>query len=83
MSIELSALLEGFKAIGHEPRIVIMWLIAGALLYVGIAKKKEPLLLVPISMGILFANLPGGELIRVGGDGEPAGLLKTFQTTVH
>jgi len=57
-----------------------MWAIAGALLYVGIAKKKEPLLLVPISMGILFANLPGGELIRVGGDGEPAGLLKTFQT---
>ncbi|MBT4125860.1 MAG: sodium ion-translocating decarboxylase subunit beta [Chloroflexi bacterium] len=60
--------------------MVIMWLIAGALLYVGIAKKKEPLLLVPISMGILFANLPLGELIREGGDGEPAGLLKTFQT---
>lgn len=80
MSTDLSALWEGFTAVGHEPRLVIMWAIAGALLYVGIAKKKEPLLLVPISMGILFANLPGGELIRVGGDGEPAGLLKTFQT---
>jgi carboxybiotin decarboxylase len=80
MSTELGALWEGFTAIGDEPRMVIMWLIAGALLYVGIAKKKEPLLLVPISMGILFANLPLGELIREGGDGEPAGLLKTFQT---
>jgi sodium ion-translocating decarboxylase beta subunit len=80
MSTDLSALWEGFTAVAHEPRLVIMWAIAGALLYVGIAKKKEPLLLVPISMGILFANLPGGELIRVGGDGEPAGLLKTFQT---
>jgi sodium ion-translocating decarboxylase beta subunit len=80
MSNELSALYEGFTAIGDEPRMVIMWLIAGALLYVGIAKKKEPLLLVPISMGIFFANLPLGELIREGGAGEPAGLLKVFQT---
>jgi len=79
-SSELGALWEGFTAIGDEPRMVIMWAIAGALLYVGIAKKKEPLLLVPISMGILFANLPLGELIREGGHGEPAGLLKTFQT---
>lgn len=79
MSTELEALWEGFTAIGDEPRMILMWAIAGALLYVGIAKKKEPLLLVPISMGILFANLPLGELIREGGDGEPAGLLKTFQ----
>jgi oxaloacetate decarboxylase beta subunit len=60
--------------------MILMWAIAGALLFVGVAKKKEPLLLVPISMGILFANLPLGELIREGGNGEPAGLLKTFQT---
>ncbi len=77
---ELGALWEGFTAIGDEPRMILMWAIAGALLYVGIAKKKEPLLLVPISMGILFANLPLGEFIREGGDGEPAGLLKTFQS---
>ena len=75
----LDALWEGFTAIGDEPQIVIMWVIAGALLYVGVAKKKEPLLLVPISMGILFANLPLGELIREGDDGEPVGLLRTFQ----
>ncbi len=80
MSTELGSLWEGFVALGEEPRMVIMWVIAGALLYVGVAKKKEPLLLVPISMGILFANLPLGELIREGGHGEPAGLLKTFQT---
>jgi len=79
MSNEFSALWEGFTAIGDEPRMIIMWLIAGALLYVGVAKKKEPLLLVPISMGILFANLPLGELVREGGHGEPAGLLRTFQ----
>jgi sodium ion-translocating decarboxylase beta subunit len=80
MSTEFAALWEGFTAIGEEPRMILMWVIAGALLYVGIAKKKEPLLLVPISMGILFANLPLGEFIREGGGGEPAGLLKTFQS---
>ncbi|NQW19753.1 MAG: sodium ion-translocating decarboxylase subunit beta [Chloroflexi bacterium] len=79
MSTEFGTLWEGFTAIGNEPRLILMWVIAGTLLYVGIAKKKEPLLLVPISMGILFANLPLGELIREGGDGEPAGILKTFQ----
>ncbi len=69
----------GFDAIVADPRLVAMWVIALALLYVGVAKRKEPLLLVPISMGIMFANLPLGELIRLGGEGEPTGILRTFQ----
>ena len=76
----LDQILAGFEAIGDDPRIVAMWIIAAALLYVGVAKRKEPLLLVPISMGILFANLPLGEFIRAGGEGEPTGILRTFQT---
>ncbi len=75
----LDQIIVGFEAIADDPRIVIMWLIAAALMYVGIAKRKEPLLLVPISMGILFANLPLGEFIREGGHGEPTGILRTFQ----
>ena len=86
-----NGILAGFEAIFKDPRIVViegvleipniivMWIIAAALLYVGVAKKKEPLLLVPISMGILFANLPLGEFIRAGGEGEPTGILRTFQ----
>ena len=80
MGNELSTLWAGITALIEEPGLVLMWLIAGGLLYVGVAKKKEPLLLVPISMGILFANLPLGELIREGGVSEPAGILKMFQT---
>lgn len=79
MANGLESLWEGFTAIADEPRLILMWLIACAVLYVGVARKKEPLLLVPISMGILFANLPLGELIREGGDGAAAGLLRTFQ----
>ncbi len=75
----LDQILVGFEAIADDPRIVVMWLIAAGLLYVGVAKRKEPLLLVPISMGILFANLPLGEFIRAGGEGEPTGILRTFQ----
>ena len=75
----ISAVWEGITAIGADPRIVAMWAIACVLLYVGIAKRKEPLLLVPIASGILFANLPLGELIRPGGDGEPMGFLRVFQ----
>lgn len=79
MANGLESLWEGFSAIADEPRLILMWLIACALLYVGVARKKEPLLLVPISMGILFANLPLGELIRDDGNGAAAGLLRTFQ----
>ena len=75
----LSAVWEGITAIGADPRIVAMWAIAAGLLYIGIAKRKEPLLLVPIASGILFANLPLGELIRPGGGGEPIGFIRVFQ----
>ena len=75
----LSAVWEGITAVGADPRIVAMWAIAAGLLYIGIAKRKEPLLLVPIASGILFANLPLGELIRPGGDGEPMGFIRVFQ----
>ena len=38
----------------------LMLLIAGGLIYLGIAKKMEPLLLIPIGFGILLVNLPLG-----------------------
>jgi len=39
-------------------QMVVMWLVVIALLYLGIAKQFEPLLLIPIAMGALLANLP-------------------------
>ena len=44
---------------------VLMWVISGALLYMGIFKQYEPLLLVPIGFGVLLANLPTAELAVV------------------
>lgn len=46
------------------PLHLVMILIACVFLYLAIAKKYEPLLLVPISFGMLAANLPLGELMH-------------------
>lgn len=57
-----------------------MLLIGGLLIYLGVARKMEPLLLVPIGFGVLLVNLPLGGLMEVGADGEPIGLLiRIFQ----
>ncbi|SFM43261.1 sodium ion-translocating decarboxylase subunit beta [Thermodesulforhabdus norvegica] len=37
---------------------VVMYAVAGSLIYLAIAKKFEPLLLLPIGFGILVANMP-------------------------
>ncbi len=50
---------------------IIMFLIAGLLIYLGIAKKMEPILLVPIGFGILMVNLPLGGLMVYSPDGFP------------
>jgi sodium ion-translocating decarboxylase beta subunit len=64
---------------------VVMIIIGGVLLYLGIAKKMEPLLLVPIGFGVILVNLPLGGLMEtiVQGEvyeaymlgGEPAGVV--------
>ena len=56
----LTAILgsSGFAAIPTDWRQLIMLIVACVLLYLGIGKGFEPLLLVPISFGMLLANLP-------------------------
>ena len=44
---------------------LVMYVIIGALFYLAIVKKFEPLLLMPIAFGMLLANLPGANLIHL------------------
>ena len=44
---------------------LVMYIIIGALFYLAIVKKFEPLLLLPIAFGMLLANLPGAELMHL------------------
>jgi sodium ion-translocating decarboxylase beta subunit len=45
-----------------HPETILMIFIAFFLLYLGIKKQYEPLLLVPIAFGMLLANFPGGQM---------------------
>ncbi len=46
-------------------KTLIMYVIVGVLFYLGIVKKFEPLLLIPIATGMLLANLPGTDLFHM------------------
>ena len=48
----------GYYFISQDFRYVIMILVGLLFLYLGIAKKYEPLLLVPIAFGIVVGNIP-------------------------
>lgn len=52
--------MTAFSQTGGDWTFLIMIAIACVLLYLGIVKKYEPLLLVPIGFGVLLANFPGG-----------------------
>lgn len=53
-----------------HPQVILMWMIGLGFLYLGIKKKYEPLLLVPIGFGIVLANALGGGMGVVQSDEE-------------
>jgi oxaloacetate decarboxylase beta subunit len=56
-------------------QLAVMLGLGGLLIYLGIAKAVEPVLLVPIGMGIILANIP------LSGLTEPGGFLAVLRTT--
>jgi oxaloacetate decarboxylase beta subunit len=57
----------GFAHLGWQN--LVMYLIGGVLIYLAVAKKYEPLLLIPIGFGAILANLPQGLLGAYDSDG--------------
>ena len=51
-----------YRIAAGDWKVLIMMVISFALMYLAIVKKFEPLLLVPISFGMLITNLPGAEM---------------------
>tara|TARA_B100001287_G_C22642730_1_gene510999 strand:+ start:140 stop:1330 length:1191 start_codon:yes stop_codon:yes gene_type:complete len=70
--------MTSFNELVLEPNYILMIVISVFLLYLGISKKYEPLLLVPIGFGILIANIPGSNLGVVKID-ESLGLIEIAQ----
>ncbi len=52
--------MTSFSQVSGDWSFLLMIVIALVLLYLGIVKKYEPLLLIPIGFGVLLANFPGG-----------------------
>ena len=70
--------MTSFNELVLEPNYILMIVISVFLLYLGISKKYEPLLLIPIGFGILIANIPGSNLGVVKID-ESLGLIEIAQ----
>ncbi len=62
-----------FESGGYKYFIMIA--VAIFFMYLAIAKKYEPLLLLPIAFGMLLANLPGAGLMEPPKDGVVGGLI--------
>ncbi len=89
----MNFLLELWSTTGFDEltwRMVVMWGVVAVLLYLAVAKGFEPLLLVPIALGALLANLPTegvlegmkmyGQEFREDGTG---GLFYYFYQGIH
>ena len=59
--IDLGNLLEGIAALSWQQ--LVMMAVGGVLVYLAIAREYEPVLLLPIGIGCIFANLPLSFLI--------------------
>lgn len=71
-------LLEGFKAVGDNPKMIAMWIIGGLLIYLAIKKDMEPALLLPMGFGAILVNLPLSPVIGSGASGEHLGIITSI-----
>jgi len=60
--------MTAFGPLFQSPETIVMIMIGAFLLYLGIVKGYEPLLLVPIGFGVILANSLGGEMGVISND---------------
>ena len=73
----MEQLLSLFGNIGNLTwQMVVMWLIGGLLIWLGINKKMEPTLLIPMGFGAILVNLPlSGAVTQLVGEAVEEGPL--------
>lgn len=74
--MDLSRIFIGFQSLtlGH----LIMLAVGGVLLYLAIVHDCEPILLLPMGVGCILANIPVTGMLEPAAGSEPAGLLRLF-----
>ena len=72
----MSFLLESFKAVTWQQGL--MYLVGAVLIYLSIAKKYEPSLLLPMGFGAILVNLPFSGVLNqnIEGIGEVQGIIE-------
>lgn len=75
---EIARLFSNFANITWQE--AVMWIIGGVLIYLGIKKKMEPTLLVPMGFGAILVNLPLSGAVTQGSEVGVLDLL--FNTTI-
>lgn len=86
MEATFEALRDFFATTGFDSldwRMLVMWVVAGVLLYFGVYKQFEPLLLVPIGFGALLANLPTEGVLNLPVGDHPGGLYYYISQGIH
>ena len=65
-----------FSNLGNTTwQMLVMWVVGGLLIYLGIVKKMEPTLLVPMGFGAILVNLPLSGAITQGSTEGPINAL--------
>lgn len=64
----METLIEGVIGMGQEPGRIVMMVIGGVLMYLGIKKEYEPMLLVPMGLGTILVNFPNSGVLSAGGE---------------
>ena len=71
---EFAALFSNFGNI--DPRMIVMWVVGGVLVYLAIKKEMEPTLLLPMGFGTILVNLPlSGAITQAGAEEGPISVL--------
>ena len=74
-------LFSGVTGMG-DPSVWMMFLIGGILIYLGVKKDYEPMLLFPMGVGCILANIPGHFAVIPTGGGEPGFLSVLYEAGI-
>ena len=62
---------------------IVMYVIVAVLFYLAIVKKFEPLLLIPIAIGMLLANIPGANIFHMNFFVQETGAVIDGEKVLH
>ena len=66
-----------------DPTVWVMFAIGAVLIWLGVKKDYEPMLLFPMGVGCILANIPGHFAVIPTDGGEPGFLSVLYLSLIH